>query len=71
MGFIGEFILGISDVCGTGWFGTVVYYKSFKDINLLNYASYYVTDSTTGNGVFFDDTHVCLEEIPNYIALSF
>lgn len=58
--------MGTSDVCGTGWYGAVVHYKSYKHATVSNYANYHVTDGTTGDGVFFNETHVSLNNKKTY-----
>lgn len=62
--YVGELVVGTSDVCGTGWYGAVVHYRSFEQagLSLSNYASYHLTESTTGNGVFVNDTHVTFKK---------
>lgn len=52
--------MGMSDVCTTGWYGVLTYYESFEKINKFQYKSYFVTQGTIGDALFYSDTQVTL-----------
>lgn len=58
---IGQCLLGSSNITGTFWEGSLLYFKNIKDAEYFNYAGYYIY-STTSDAKFVNNDTIAVAE---------